>query len=526
MAERGPHGRPHHGQCITFMAGKACRPESCTGEHRRKADRPPCRQFEAGGCPWNDGVCWFPHVTVVSDTPALPPFNLALQITGGQAGRLTEYLKESFGSMLVAEPIAIRAATVTQAGDTALLIQTTDPGFVVRRLATDVLVAHVAKRWYMPHAHSRSLDDAVKAIAAEIESHCTRKCASAAALRVQCYPRDDEASVMDRLVPLKEDAESATAHAGATLRFSPTAWDLLVACIHVGGWWCTSVEYPMGGDDPALPLWGNMAAKRVDVEDSHGVVSRAYYKLQEALCRTGYVTHPHMAIPVLSPPLGTAAAADEGSAAGGVASAASEVPAVKRGRGPGPMHVAMAAKDGGDPGVHVVTARWAPRVGLDVGASPGGWSQFMARLGFETVYAIDPGDLAPELPLAPGGAILHVRKQALPALAELGSRPELLASVDLYACDMNCEVHTTIEVLRAAWPLLAPGCVCVLTLKNFNGSRRRWEAACQEAVTVVKGLVGGSTSSVWQMHLMSNGPVETTVVVRLPAAGDNCRGPE
>lgn len=507
-----PGGRPHHGQCIFFMAGKVCLPTSCSGAHLAKADRPPCRAFATGHCPWAEGSCWFPHDAGAfgDKQPELPPFNLVLQITAGQAARLVDYLKEVFGGALLSEPVSMRGATLGQADDTVLLLQVENPGEVIRRLATDVLVANVAKRWYMPRVRSRSFEQAVGAVVASISALCASADARTAVLRIQCYPRADEAAFMDVLAPPLPSAAAAPPCPGVSLSLSPTAWNYIVACVHVGGWWCTSVECAGAGDGGgALQPWGNMAAKRIDVAEGCSVVSRAYYKLQEALCRTGYVTHPRMAIP--PPQLPPASAEGAGAQP------------EKRGRGRGPTQVALTPADGGEGDVHVIVERWSPRVGLDIGASPGGWSQFMARLGFEAVYAVDPGDLAPELPYAPEGPVHHLRKQAVPALQELVEAGRLRGAVDLYVCDMNCEVPDTVGALRTALPLLAPGCVCVLTLKNFCGSRRRWEASCRDAVAAVADIIGpgpaGSKApegGVWLKHLMSNGAVEVTLVARLP----------
>lgn len=134
---------------------------------------------------------------------------------------------------------------------------------------------------------------------------------------------------------------------------------------------------------------------------------------------------------------------------------------------------------------------------------------FMARLGLERVIAIDPGDLSPSLP----ACVLHVRDKAEPGIEALVGQPEHRGTVNLYACDMNCEVEDAVKTLRAALPLLAPACVCVITLKNFSGSQRRWEQSCRDAVAAIEVLTGSKDIRV--LHLLSNGPVEVTVVVRM-----------
>lgn len=501
---RGPAGRPRHGQCILFMAGKACLGVTCTGSHLDKERRPACQAFGRGQCPWLDGSCWFPHVT---DYVELPPHELVIQITGSSATRFCSYLSESFPGRLLSEPSVMRAAGLCRSDDQVVFVHTDDQAHIIRGLASDLLVAHVAKRWYVPNVRSRSFEEAIAAISSQIVTHCERASVATAALRVQCYPREDEELFMDRLMPSAERGASSLPPPckSVALSLSPTDWDFLVTCVHVGGWWCTGIER---SDGDSMQPWGHMAAKRTDVEKGAEVVCRAHYKLQEALCRTGYVTHPRMGLPQSED-----AAAEVG--------AAMSIPGVpsdskRRGRGPGPTHVPIPQARGGEGAVHVDPSRgWTPRVGLDIGASPGGWTQFMLHLGMETVFAVDPGDLSSVLPLAPTGAVRHLRQKALTAIADLVALPEHASTVDLYACDMNCECPDTIAALRAARPLLAPGCVIVLTLKNFCGSKRRWEATCRDAVSAVEGIT--NSRSVWMMHLMSNGATEVTLVARLAA---------
>lgn len=67
--------------------------------------------------------------------------------------------------------------------------------------------------------------------------------------------------------------------------------------------------------------------------------------------------------------------------------------------------------------VHFVRWGWATAfleqraavIGIDVGASPGGWSQFMLEIGCSRVIAIDPGLLAPAfLDVYPESRLVHV----------------------------------------------------------------------------------------------------------------------
>ncbi|KAJ1496456.1 hypothetical protein T484DRAFT_1923527, partial [Baffinella frigidus] len=110
----------------------------------------------------------------------------------------------------------------------------------------------------------------------------------------------------------------------------------------------------------------------------------------------------------------------------------------------------------------IATDRDAGRawVALDVGASPGGWSQCLMQHGCERVVAIDPGDVA----TLPGVEHLRCKLQdAVPLLRERGEQ------ADLFVSDVNCSPSEAVEMLLLCLPILRPGARVILTFKKFSG---------------------------------------------------------
>lgn len=99
-------------------------------------------------------------------------------------------------------------------------------------------------------------------------------------------------------------------------------------------------------------------------------------------------------------------------------------------------------------------------VALDVGASPGGWSQCLIEHGCARVVAVDPGDVAP-LP-----RVEHLRMKVQDAVPLLAARGE---QADALVCDVNCSPSEAAAMLRACRPVLRAGAPVMLTFKKFSG---------------------------------------------------------
>eukprot|EP00937_MAST-01D_sp_MAST-1D-sp2_P000170 g170.t1 len=160
---------------------------------------------------------------------------------------------------------------------------------------------------------------------------------------------------------------------------------------------------------------------------------------------------------------------------------------------------------------------------IDLGASPGGWSSFLAgSAGCRRVVAVDPGLLA-VLP-APGGppsllppaaaaaaaaAIEHMRMGAAEALGLLlRSEAATKPWADALVCDVNMPPAAVVGFLGHALPLLRPGACIVITFKNTFAKRKAWEAA---VVAQSSEMARVCCAPIRQIHLIANTSNEITV---------------
>jgi len=103
---------------------------------------------------------------------------------------------------------------------------------------------------------------------------------------------------------------------------------------------------------------------------------------------------------------------------------------------------------------------------------------------------------------------------------------------------MNAATSVVVDLfLEHGLPLLSAGSTIVLTLKNFDGSGRRWRENVAAAVARVAAACGldlpqhgaelvtdgearpesATRNSLRLVHLLANGPSEVTLYARLPA---------
>ena len=146
---------------------------------------------------------------------------------------------------------------------------------------------------------------------------------------------------------------------------------------------------------------------------------------------------------------------------------------------------------------------------LDIGASPGGWSQCLCRRlgGNGRVVAVDPAALQ----------FSDTKMVHLPVLAEdtdeFRERVRLASEgrkIDLIACDANVNPNLSARLALSLLPLQQSArAVLVLSLKNFVGRRKRWEREIAEIAELVEG---SGYERVRVVHLFNNAPMEKTLV--------------
>jgi hypothetical protein len=208
-------------------------------------------------------------------------------------------------------------------------------------------------------------------------------------------------------------------------------------------------------------------------------------------------------------------------------------------------------------------------VAVDLGASPGGWTQCLGHNGCAVVYAIDPGAISPEVlaeargETSTGGfasgsctpreeacegmcaammyRLVHVRMTAqhgLPAIIRMqaGQRKQAIGVgesedacgsaatpnksgpstcatgssrfVDVWVCDMNTVgLGDNLDMLLKFHHILHFGALVVITLKNFNERRGEWERKQNDQALRMKQIC----DSVKLTHLIANGRDESTL---------------
>ena len=176
-----------------------------------------------------------------------------------------------------------------------------------------------------------------------------------------------------------------------------------------------------------------------------------------------------------------------------------------------------------------------------MGASPGGWTSYLAEVlprdsreiaertprvtgraaepsaarlqaGIGSVVAIDPGALEPRVLALP--AVEHLRTRFEEALPRLLERSRTSGPYDLYCCDMNAPPAVATDLLLQALPLLRAGAVVVLTFKNTFKKPAPWHEACEAALARLRGPLDGVRS----VQLFANTVRECTVLGEVRAA--------
>lgn len=107
-------------------------------------------------------------------------------------------------------------------------------------------------------------------------------------------------------------------------------------------------------------------------------------------------------------------------------------------------------------------------IGVDIGASPGGWSQVMTRF-CSKIYAVDPGLLDEELLSFYNQQIVHVHKKAEEFIyedlaIEFKNRNDT-PFIDFLCCDMNVDPKIVAQILKPFSHFMKSGSFIVMTLK-------------------------------------------------------------
>lgn len=228
-----------------------------------------------------------------------------------------------------------------------------------------------------------------------------------------------------------------------------------------------------------------------DAKPKHA--SRAFYKMREAAERW----------PALTRGLGPSPAAAMATAG------CSAHPSRKRPRTDG-------AADGG-----VADQTRVGGAALDLGAAPGGWTEWLVTDGrAEVCVAVDPGALSQVVRKMRG--VTHLREKAEIAM-ESGRLPEAAAvcgGIDLVVSDMNMDPRAASRLIESVAPVLKDDAMLLLTLKMVKrgaAAGRSLEAEARKALE--EHWVVGEVR-----QLFSNGRHERTLMATRRAADGPAAG--
>lgn len=141
-------------------------------------------------------------------------------------------------------------------------------------------------------------------------------------------------------------------------------------------------------------------------------------------------------------------------------------------------------------------------VALDVGSSPGGWTEYLLSQNVEKVISVDPGNMSEKLDEKRYTHLKMKFEESLPQIkSALGEN-----KIDILVCDANVNPHQTFVFLKTALQLLNEECIINLTLKLTNGKEN-----LEEFKEEVRGLGFEDLEICW---LFSNGRKERNLLIK------------
>lgn len=145
---------------------------------------------------------------------------------------------------------------------------------------------------------------------------------------------------------------------------------------------------------------------------------------------------------------------------------------------------------------------------LDVGASPGGWTECLLKHGAHVV-AVDPGELTIDVAGKPVVHLQMLLEDAAPQLARM-------APFAMCVCDINVRVQHMAALMARVAPLLEPGASVVLTLKL---GKKPTAQAVETSVEAAMAVLAPSFEAFRLLWLHANTQNERTLVARKRSSG-------
>jgi len=206
--------------------------------------------------------------------------NLILMCPASHAARISEFARGLRSCQVLSAPLesGIRGP-VKRKQDRLLMLKSDDPHAIIQHAFTDVTAARVVHKAYIVNPNAPPMDSLERA-AHQLLSDLQQQPASPTfqeplLVRVSCFPPRLAPILIDLLEQFSECAN------GQKITMSPTKHTMVAVAVAVSGSWYTGVS-------PASMHTGQLSF-------GQGVskpISRAYFKLKEALLRSGRCLPP------------------------------------------------------------------------------------------------------------------------------------------------------------------------------------------------------------------------------------------
>lgn len=145
-----------------------------------------------------------------------------------------------------------------------------------------------------------------------------------------------------------------------------------------------------------------------------------------------------------------------------------------------------------------------PSLGVDIGASPGGWSICLASVWrCQEVWAVDPAEMAEGVC---SGVVRHLCMKSQEALDELRTAGRM---ANVLVCDANMPCDQTLDMLESAATLLARRAFIVLTFKNTCKTKQEFDDLKKRQIQRLAVLC----TDIREVQLLAN-KKETTLMAR------------
>ena len=151
----------------------------------------------------------------------------------------------------------------------------------------------------------------------------------------------------------------------------------------------------------------------------------------------------------------------------------------------------------------------AKLLAIDIGASPGGWTEFLVEKQNRMVLAIDPGHIDEKLMSNPN--VIHINKKIEESLDLINSYASNIDqfSLDMIVCDMNMDPRESARMCSKVAKYLRTNGILILTIKLVLHGKKMYEEFLNETSKILSFAGYRPIKVLW---LFANGRHERTLI--------------